>query len=218
MLIGNFVEKITPKWRKMLDLPFLKGIIGGSLEKKLFLEYLIQDTIYLKDYAKCYAYAITKTDNIEVMRILYDCLGIISKDESCVHIIYLKDLGYTESRALCKPIHEVNRKYLDYMLYFSKHGTLAQNITCLVPCALSYFYIAKECKKIALDLKTYHNNYYKKWIDFYSGSFYEQSCEKLIDLCSLILNNLSSDEINNLYEIFEKSTHYENLFWQIPKI
>ena len=115
-VISDFVKKITPKWREMLDLPFLKGVINGSLSKESFLEYLIQDTIYLKDYAKCYAYAMTKTNNIEIMRILYDCLGIISKDESCVHIIYLKDLGYTESKALCRSIHEVNRKYLDYIL------------------------------------------------------------------------------------------------------
>ncbi len=217
-MISKLVRNSTPKWVNMVKLPFLKSIINGKLSKEAFLEYLVQDTIYIKYYAKCYAYAMTKTDDIEVMRLLYECLGIISKDESAIHIIYLKDLGYTELKALSEPMYEVNKNYLDYMLYFSVHGTLQQNIVSLVPCAVSYFYIAKECKKEAMRLGTYESNYYKKWMNFYSSDSYKKSCEKLLKLCDLILKNMGSSDMENLRNIFEKSTYYEKLFWGIPRL
>ena len=63
-MISNLVKNATPKWVNMVKLPFLKSIINGKLSKEAFLEYLVQDTIYIKYYAKCYAYAMTKTDDI----------------------------------------------------------------------------------------------------------------------------------------------------------
>ena len=67
-------------------------------------------------------------------------------------------------------------------------------------------------------LGTYENNYYKKWINFYSSASYKNSCEKLLKLCDLTLKNMGSSDIEILYNIFEKSTHYEKLFWEIPKL
>lgn len=215
-LVDSFVHKITPEWENMLDLPFLKGIINGNLEKGHFLKYLIQDTIYLKHYAKCYAYAITKTQDITVMRMLYDCLGIIAKDESMIHIVYLKELNCTEDEALLNPMHKINEAYLNYMLEFAKTGTLAQSIMCLVPCALSYYYIAVKCKEKSVALKTYENNYYKKWMDFYSSAGYKESCNLIQKLCQIVLKKLEREEINELYKIFKTSTHHEKLFWNIP--
>ena len=46
------VKKI---WDGYLEHPFVKGIGEGTLDKEKFKNYLIQDYLYLKDYAKVFA-------------------------------------------------------------------------------------------------------------------------------------------------------------------
>ena len=112
-MLKAFLKRIEPKWDAMLEKPFLRGITDGTLSKEVFLFYLIQDTLYLRDYVKYYAFAITKTNDIEVIRVLLDCLKLIEKDETAVHIKYLRDCGYTEEKALLESKDKINEEYLN---------------------------------------------------------------------------------------------------------
>lgn len=214
-MLELFLEKIRPRFEAILEKRFLKELIVGNLERKKFLDYLVQDTLYLKDYVKCYAFLITKTDNIKVIRNLVDCLNIIKEDESTVHVKYLEDFGFTEQKALCEPAVKANRDYLDYMLSTCKNSTLARGLTSVLPCAYSYYYIFCFCRDKAKIYKTYDGNYYKNYIDFYSSAEYSKGLDKLNSLSELIFKNTSS-KFEDLYDIFEKSTNFESNFWDIP--
>lgn len=54
----RFTEKLLkeamPIWEKYLDHPFIKEIGEGTLDKNKFKEYLVQDYLYLKEYAKVF--------------------------------------------------------------------------------------------------------------------------------------------------------------------
>ena len=54
----RFTEKLLkeamPIWEKYLDHPFIKEIGEGTLDKNKFREYLVQDYLYLKEYAKVF--------------------------------------------------------------------------------------------------------------------------------------------------------------------
>ncbi len=199
----------------MLEKPFLRGITDGTLIKEVFLFYLIQDTLYLRDYVKCYAFAITKTNDIEIIRILLDCLKLIEKDETAVHIKYLRDNGYTEEKALLESKDRINEEYLNYMFNLSKNGSLTEGLISLLPCAYSYYYIFKNCKKRAINWKTYSENYYKAYIDYYSSFEYVSGLKKLDVLCAFILKEKENFE-EKLYKIFETSTEFEAKFWDMP--
>ena len=214
-MIKAFLKKIEPKWDAMLEKPFLRSITNGTLSKKVFLFYLVQDTLYLRDYVKCYAFAITKTNDIKVIRILLDCLKLIEKDETAVHIKYLKDYGYTEEKALLESKDKINEEYLNYMFNLSKNGSLSEGLVSLLPCAYSYYYIFKNCKERAMNEKTYSENYYKAYIDYYSSFGYVSGLKKLDILCELVLKGKSNFD-KELYKIFETSTEFEAKFWDMP--
>ena len=214
-MLDLLLKRVRPKFSAMLEKKFLKELINGNLEKKRFLDYLVQDTLYLKDYAKCYAFLITKTENIKAIRILVDCLGIIKEDEAAVHIKYLKDFGLTEDEAFSKPISKVNRNYLDYMLNICKNRTLSEGLVSLLPCAFSYYYIFCSCKDESKFFDTYNNNYYKDYMNFYSSAEYKKGLEALSVLCKLVFEG-SDANFKDLYTIFEKSTDFESKFWDIP--
>ena len=55
----SFIEDlwagIKPIYRKILDHPFIKGLVDGSLEEERFRFYVVQDALYLREYAKSIA-------------------------------------------------------------------------------------------------------------------------------------------------------------------
>lgn len=54
-------------WEGYLKHPFVRGIADGSLEIQKFRFYLLQDYVYLFDYAKVFAQGVVKSRDPEVM-------------------------------------------------------------------------------------------------------------------------------------------------------
>lgn len=61
-------------WEGYLKHPFVRGIADGSLEIQKFRFYLLQDYVYLFDYAKVFAQGVVKSRDPEVMR-MFGVLG-----------------------------------------------------------------------------------------------------------------------------------------------
>ncbi len=211
----ELIELGRPRWDEMLDHPFVKGMTDGTLDKNKFAAYLIQDAIYLKYYGKVYAWGILKTDDTITMRLLYKDMDVITSSEDIMHIVYLNELGYTEERALSQPIHPKSKAYIDYMLSVSENEPLAYGVIGLMPCSLSYYYIASECKKRAIAAGSYQNNYYKSWIDHYSGEDYKACYDRHITLCNRVTADVTEAEKEKLKEIFLRGTEHEWNFWDM---
>lgn len=211
----ELMNSVKTTWDEMVEHPFVMGMAKGTLEKEKFLRYLVQDTIYLKFYAKVYAWGMIKTDDTDLMRKLYRDMDVIISDETMMHIRYLKDLGLTEEETLAQPMHPVTKAYLDYMLTTSEQCSLAEGLVGLMPCAFSYYYIATRCKENAIANGTYEDNYYKEWMDHYSGGSYKACYERTIDICESVVRGLGEAEKARLMEVFHKGTDYEFDFWDM---
>ena len=49
------VAAAMPLWRAAADEDFLTGMGEGTLDRQAFLDYIVQDSLYLRDYLKAYA-------------------------------------------------------------------------------------------------------------------------------------------------------------------
>ena len=58
-------EEVKGLWNEYLEHPFVKGIGEGTLDKEKFKNYLIQDYLYLKDYAKVFAMGVVKASTMK---------------------------------------------------------------------------------------------------------------------------------------------------------
>ena len=61
-------------WNRYLTHPFVLGISDGSLDKEKFKHYMIQDYLYLIDYAKVFALGVAKAQDTETMRLFAEYL------------------------------------------------------------------------------------------------------------------------------------------------
>ena len=61
-------DEVKEIWDEYLKHPFVKGIGEGTLDKEKFKNYLIQDYLYLKDYAKVFAMVLVKARAMKEMK------------------------------------------------------------------------------------------------------------------------------------------------------
>ena len=214
MLITDYLfENVKPIWEEYLKHDFLKNMGNGTLCKEKFKNYLIQDYLYLKEYAKVYAMALVKCENIDQMKFCQNSINGILEDESATHIWYLKNFGEKIEELEKYKIKEDNENYTSYMESIALKGDLIDTMVSVLPCAWSYYYIAKNLKEIYKE--NLEENFYKSWIDSYSCEGYEQVAKKSIDFVNVLCKNIDYNKKEKLKDIFIKSSIYEMRFWDM---
>lgn len=207
--LHNNVEEI---WDSYYEHPFVKGIGDGSLDMDKFKFYMIQDYIYLLDYARVYALGVVKADTEEVMQGFAQTVHDILNGEMSIHRSYMKKLGITSEEIKTTKASLANISYTNYMLAVSQKGTLIELSVSLLSCAWSYLEIGRRLSKIPGAVE---HEFYGDWITGYSSKDYENTTKWLIDLVDELGKDLSQKEIEKSKEIFINSSKYEYMFWDM---
>lgn len=169
----RLLETVQPVWEMSHNHPFVVGMGDGTLEKDKFQYYIIQDYLYLLDYAKLYAIGVVKATNPQVMGKFAEQIDGILNGEMTIHKQYAKRLGISiEEIESAKPSAK-NLAYTNYMMSVSQNGTLAELIAALLPCMWSYWEIGKRLNDIpgARD-----HEFFGEWIQGYSSEEYGNLC------------------------------------------
>ncbi|MBB2480173.1 thiaminase II [Bacillus sp. APMAM] len=206
-------NNIQSIWNQNHQHPFVQGIGKGTLPKEMFQEYMKQDYVYLIQYAKLYAIGVQKANDLASMTHFAQLLHNILHFEMNVHREYASQFGITtEELEQTKPTPN-NLAYTSYMLSVAQNGTLAELISCLLPCAWDYWEIGKLLKKqYGHQLE---NNPYKTWIETYSSDEFGSIALWLIKLLDEITIGKSEDELEVLENHFQITSKYEYLFWEM---
>lgn len=214
MLLTDYLfNEAKPIWEEYLKHPFIVEMGKGILDKDKFRNYLIQDYLYLIDYAKVYAIGLVKSESIEDIKFFKESINGILEDESATHIDYLKDLGEKINELQKYDIKIENENYTNFMKSIALSGDIADLVIAVLPCAWSYYFIAKEMEKIYKD--NLENNYYEKWIKSYSCEEYRLCAKENIDFANKICKNIDDKKKEKLKEIFIKGSLYEMAFWDM---
>lgn len=214
MLLTEYLFNESKKiWDEYLKHPFIVEMGKGTLDKEKFRNYLVQDYLYLLDYAKVYAMGLIKSDDVNHMKFFKDSVNGIMEDESATHIAYLKELGEDIKTLQRHKLKLENENYTNFMKSVALTGDIQDLIIAVLPCAWSYYYIAKEMKEIYKD--NLENNYYAAWIDSYSCEEYRMCAKENIDLANELCVNIDDNKKEKLKEIFIKGSLYEMEFWQM---
>ena len=62
-------DAATPVWEACLRHPFVTGIGDGTLDMEKFRYFMLQDYLYLFDYARVFALGVVKARAPELMRV-----------------------------------------------------------------------------------------------------------------------------------------------------
>ncbi len=209
----SFLQEVLnhniPIWDECANTPFVRELQCGTLPFEKFKQYIIQDSIYLKHYARVYGKAIYHSEKLRDIQIYYNCLSFVTDTESAVRLNYLKHFGMTDDDIeFIKPLPE-NKNYIDFLFEIAERGNIPEILMAVLPCMMSYSYIFR---KIAPNSA---KSPYNDFICDYADEKYSESCKEWSQFADEKCRNLSNHEKEHLYSIFEKASFLELDFWKM---
>ncbi|MFB2349456.1 thiaminase II [Priestia megaterium] len=204
-------EKLQPIWRQNHNHPFVQGMGDGTLEKEKFRFYMIQDYLYLIDYAKLFAIGAMKATDLQTMGKFAGLLDSTLNEEMSLHREYAKKFEISEKELEKAQPSPTTLAYTHYMLHVGQSGTLAELVAALLPCMWSYWEIGKELS----EKPGANNEFYREWIEMYSSEEFGELATWCINLFDSLTEDKSEAELEKLEEIFLNTTRFEYMFWDM---
>ena len=197
----------APIWEKCLRHPFVTGIGDGTLDVEKFRFFMLQDYLYLFDYAKVFALGVVKARDPRLMRLFARNVDAVLGGEMNIHRAYMKRLGITEEQVLAVQPALDNLSYTHYMLSVASAGTPMEIIASILACSWSYAEIGKDTLEIA------DHPFFGEWVEGYACDEYHAANVELCDL----MDSMTIDETRypHIEEIFLNCSLYELAFWQM---
>ena len=220
ILYGNVFlllkKKYLHEWKLYTEHTFVKKLSNNKLLEEKFLNYLIQDYLFLIQFSKAWALAIIKSDNLEEMKICANTVNGLINFEMDLHIKLCKKYGISKKDLVHAEEKNKNIAYSRYVLESGYSGDFLDLITPLIPCVIGY-------AEIGYNLKNYKpsNQMYKSWIQTYSGEEYQKiskSVGRLYD--NAVLNRLGKSfyrtrKWKSIQKKFKTAVLLEIDFWEM---
>ena len=205
-------QAADPIWEQCLRHPFVTGIGDGTLNVEKFRHFMLQDYLYLFDYARVFALGVVKARDPELMRTFSQNVDAILNGEMNIHRAYMQRLGITEEQVFAvKPALD-NLSYTNYMLSVAHTGGPMEIVASILACSWSYAEIGQALAQIP---GAAAHPFYGEWIQGYASEDYTATNQALIELMDELAAGATEDQIAHLTDIFVNCSRYELGFWDM---
>ena len=212
----NTVDKLLAAtaeiWKSYNEHPCVLGIQNGTLAKEKFRYYMIQDYLYLEDYAKTFAVGVAKAKSLRIANLFAKYIPVMN-GELNVHDGYLARLGVTQEEIDTTPHSLDNLSYTSYMLRVAYEEGEAEILAAILSCAYSYEVIAK--KIVENNPASINHEFYGDWIKGYVSNSYAEENVILLEELNRLTENYTEQQIQHLVDIFVVCSRYELAFWEM---
>ncbi len=195
---------------QILEHPFLKGLTDGTLDEEAFRFYVVQDALYLRDFARGLAILGAKApeDDWLVMFCEHAKTAIIV--ERSLHESFFREWGLTDDEVYSTPMAPTNLLYTSYLLRIAHERPFYEGIGAFLPCYWIYLEVGK-----ALEREGSPNSLYQRWIDTYSSAEYESVVRQVIAAVDQIAGTLTDAQREAMRQHFVLTSKMEWMFWDM---
>ena len=176
----DFFERLktaaSAEWRAYTGHPFTKGMGEGSLPEAAFRHYLVQDYLFLIEFARAYALSVYKSPRLADMREAASGLSAILDVEMNLHVKLCAGWGLSAADLERAPPAVEMLAYTRYVLDAGMRGDLLALKVALAPCVIGYAEIATRLAAQPDALAA--TNPYSVWIAEYAGAPYQEVAAK----------------------------------------
>jgi thiaminase/transcriptional activator TenA len=204
-------EAAEPLWEAQLRHPFVEGLGDGSLEEERFRRWVLQDYLYLKEFARVLAWATAKADRLESMAWYASVLDLTLNTEMGLHREYAARFGLTPQALEAESMWPTTRAYTDFLVRTAADGDMLDLLAALLPCAWGYVHLASRLSEEPPP----PDQRYADWIAQYASDAFRQALDWLREEMDTLAEGISSGKKAALREIFLVSSRYEYRFWDM---
>lgn len=205
-------DAAAPVWEACLRHPFVTGIGDGTLDMEKFRYFMLQDYLYLFDYARVFALGVVKARDPELMRVFAANVDAILGGEMKIHRAYMKRLDITEEQVFSIKPALANLSYTNYMLSVAHAGTPMEIVASILACSWSYAEIGQALAAIP---GAAEHPFYGEWIRGYASEEYTATNQALIELMDTLAADATEVQLAYLTDVFVNCSRYELGFWDM---
>ncbi len=211
--VAQCVEDSLPIWEQCLNSPFITQMEAGTLDEACFQGYIVDDSLYLWEYAKVFAWGIIHSRDTEAMRTFYSFLSFVNEGEGSTRVAYLHRYGLTDDMVQKLPQRPENKTYTDFMLQAAREG-VAECMMASLPCTLSYGWIFG---KVLERTPSIRQSIYWPLVKDYAENGYDQICKRWSDFGDKVCSHLPQQRQKRCMEIFKECSALELGFWNMSE-
>ena len=200
-------------WHSYVDHEFVRQLGAGTLPQAAFRTYLVQDYLFLIQFARAQALATYKSRTLADMRAAQAGLAAIL-DEMDLHVRLCGRWGLSREAIEAAPEHQATVAYTRFVLDCGAAGDLLELHVALAPCVIGYAEIGRNLAPDGIDALGDHP--YGEWICEYAGEAYQgvaaQARRHLDDLAA---RAMTPSRFTELAALFGTAARLEADFWQM---
>jgi len=209
---GSFTRQLWETnrdlYQEILAHPFLKELRAGTLDRKAFSHYMIQDSYYLREFARSLSITAAKAPRPEWAALLNTHAADTMNEEQRLHETVFREYGISrEEVGRAEPSPETFA-YTRFLLATAYGGSFAESLAALLPCYWIYWEVGKELKKNGSEDPSY-----QKWIDAYSSEEYGRTVKAALVIVEQAAREAGNLEREEMRRHFRRSSRYEWMFW-----
>ena len=173
----------------------------------------MDDSLYLREYAKVFAWGILGAEDMEEIRTWYSFLAFVNESEDSTRRFYLARYGLKDEEIQRLPLRPQNRAYVEEMHRAAESSRKAPEcMMASLPCMLSYGWIFQKMLEQDPQVK---DTIYGRFVGDYAGDHYNALCREWIGFAEKVCEGLSDERKKRCLEIFRACSEHEKHFWEM---
>lgn len=213
-IFDRLKQAAAADWTAYVEHDFVRRMGDGSLPEAAFRRYLVQDYLFLIQFARAYALATYKSRRLSDMRAAKAGLSAILDLEMELHVRLCGRWGLSPQQLEAASEHQATVAYTRYVLDCGQSGDLLDLHVALSPCVIGYAEIgARLASEAGAALETHP---YRDWIAEYAGEAFQQiASDARRHLDDLAARAMTEARFGDLAALFGKASRLEADFWQM---
>ena len=197
-------------YKGILSHPFIEGLTSGELDHAAFRYYIVQDALYLRDYARALAVCGAKSPHEADIRMFCEhAAGAIAVERE-LHEGFFADFGLSEADVAATEMAPTNLAYTSYLLATVYGRPFEEALGAVLPCYWIYWEVGA-----ALIERGSPDPLFRRWIDTYGGAEFAQVVQAVLAVTDRIGRDLDAPGKRRVEERFITTSRYEWLFWDM---
>jgi thiaminase/transcriptional activator TenA len=197
-------------WRAIDNHPFLRELHAGKLPMERFTYFILQDYVYLLDFAQVLCHGGAKSPDLETLELFCrHALGAVEVERS-FHTSFGKSLGLSRRQLDGVAKGPTTSSYINHLQSVARGGTLGELVAAVLPC----YWIYGEVGKRLYRGRPSRPKIYRQWIETYASESFWHPVREQIALMDGLGRAASGGEKKRMAEHFALSSRYEFLFWE----
>ena len=203
----------APQWADYVDHSFVRQLGTGELPLEAFKHYLVQDYLFLIQFARAYALGIYKSPSVDDMQQSLEGVKAILDVELDLHLELCGSWGMSRSDIESAPEGTPTMAYTRFVLDAGMAGDLLDLQAALAPCIIGYAEIGAALKNKG---SATEDNPYTRWINEYGSDEYQELAQGFAEWMDKTAEvYLTEARYPRLSSLFEKASRLESGFWQM---